>query len=75
MSSFPPLARDLQLWPELVEIGSEVHTGRRSSLYTAVFQGQRVVFKVSTEPFNLIIGKGCLIGMYRGNSTYIFTLY
>ena len=46
--SFPPLARDLQLWPELVEIGSEVHTGRRSSLYTAVFQGQRVVFKVST---------------------------
>ena len=43
----PPLARDLQLWPELVEIGSEVHTGRRKSLYAALFQGQHVMFKVS----------------------------
>ena len=44
----PPLARDLQLWPELVEIGSEVHTGRRKSLYAALFQGQHVMFKVSS---------------------------
>ncbi|GAX78242.1 hypothetical protein CEUSTIGMA_g5684.t1, partial [Chlamydomonas eustigma] len=40
-----PLPRDLQLWPELVEVGAEVHSGRRKSLYTATFQGRRTIFK------------------------------
>lgn len=44
--ALPPLARDLQLWPELVEIGSEVHSSRRKSLYAALFQGQHVMLKV-----------------------------
>ena len=43
---WPPLARDLQLWPELVETGSEVHTSRRKSLYASSFQGQQVILKV-----------------------------
>jgi hypothetical protein len=42
-----PLPRDLQLWPELVDVGLEVHSGRRKSLYAASLSGRRAVLKVS----------------------------
>ena len=42
----PPLPRDLQMWPELIEVGNEVHSSRRKSLYAVLFQGQQAVLKV-----------------------------
>ena len=40
------LSLDLQLWPELVEISSEVHSSLRKSFYVGTFQGDKVALKV-----------------------------
>ena len=46
-AQFPPLSRELCMWPELVEVVSELHTRTSTkSLYTARFHGQQVVLKV-----------------------------